>query len=146
MLETELIPEIHRRYRTENDLTFAGHSLGGLMALYDLIGGNRLFNRYIALDASWWYDNRLLERQLAKTNHLGDKPMHLFMVLASSPDPSHANTATSFEKTLKAKKFGNLRYTLQKLPTETHNSIDLQGYYHGLKWVFEGYNSPPEKE
>jgi predicted alpha/beta superfamily hydrolase len=139
MLEKEVIPHIDQTFRTANDRTFGGHSLGGLLVLHDLIKEKSIFHRYIVVDASWWYDNRLMERKASRLTFIADKPTKLFMALAGSNDKNHTATALGFDQTLKAKKFTNLMHTLQKFPSENHNSIDLQGYYNGLKWVFKGY-------
>ncbi len=144
MLAGEIIPYIDQKFRTTGDRTFGGHSLGGLLVLHDLIRGNSLFNRYIAVDASWWYDNRLMERKLSKLAFLDDKQIKLFMALAGTNDKNHSTAAISFEQILKGKKFSNLLHTLQKFPSENHNSIDLRGYYNGLKWVFDGYEASKE--
>ncbi|UTW56648.1 alpha/beta hydrolase [Kordiimonas sp. SCSIO 12610] len=139
MLEFELMPEIQQTFRTNGDDSLAGHSLGGLLALHDMLGGRPRFDRYIALDASWWYDNRLMERTASKLTFLGNSPIRLYMALAGSPDQNHTSSALDFDRVLKTKKLSNLTHTLQRFPSENHNSIDLQGYYNGLKWVFEGY-------
>jgi predicted alpha/beta superfamily hydrolase len=144
MLTNEILPYIDKTFRTTDDRTFAGHSLGGLLVLHDLIRENSLFNRYIAVDASWWYDNRLMERNISKLGFLDGEHIRLFMALAGTNDKNHSTAAISFEQTLKGKKFLNLTHTLQKFPSENHNSIDLQGYYNGLKWVFDGYEISKE--
>src|SRR5260370_353157 len=56
-IQTELIPEIEKRYRTAPYRIFAGHSFGGLFAIHALITRPDLFNAYIAVSPSLqWHD------------------------------------------------------------------------------------------
>jgi predicted alpha/beta superfamily hydrolase len=52
LIQNELIPEIEKRYRTAPYRIFAGHSLGGLLAIHALITRPELFNAYIAVSPS----------------------------------------------------------------------------------------------
>lgn len=47
-LETEVVPLVEKNYRTQPYRVFAGHSLGGLFAVYSLVERPDLFNAYIA--------------------------------------------------------------------------------------------------
>jgi predicted alpha/beta superfamily hydrolase len=51
-IQTELIPEIEKRYRTAPYRIFAGRSLGGLLAIHALFTRPDLFNAYIAVSPS----------------------------------------------------------------------------------------------
>src|SRR5882762_3087948 len=62
-IQTELIPEIEKRYRTAPYRIFAGHSFGGLLAIHALITRPDLFNAYIAVSPSLqWDDGHTLRR------------------------------------------------------------------------------------
>ena len=56
-LETELIPYVDKNYNTAPYRILVGHSLGGLTAIDILTNSPKLFNAYIAIDPSMWYDN-----------------------------------------------------------------------------------------
>lgn len=47
-LEKEVMPMVEKNYRTEPFRVFAGHSLGGLTAVYAFVSRPDLFNAYIA--------------------------------------------------------------------------------------------------
>lgn len=64
-MESELTPYFKQHYRV-SESTFVGHSFGGLFGSYLLIKHPNLFNNYIIVSPSLWYDNHLL-LQLAKT-------------------------------------------------------------------------------
>ena len=56
-IEKELQPFIDKKYKTNNDKTLIGQSLGGLFATEVLLKHPTLFNRYIIVSPSLWWDN-----------------------------------------------------------------------------------------
>jgi len=56
-LEKELQPYIERNYKTKNSKTIIGESLGGLLATEILFKKPALFNKYIIVSPSLWWDN-----------------------------------------------------------------------------------------
>lgn len=65
-IEKELMPYVDSKYPTEPFKMLIGHSLGGLTVMNTLINHTDLFNAYIAIDPSMWWDNQKLLKQ-AKT-------------------------------------------------------------------------------
>ena len=62
-LEKELQPYIERNYKTSNSKTIIGQSLGGLLATEILLKKPTLFNKYIIISPSLWWDNLSLLKQ-----------------------------------------------------------------------------------
>jgi predicted alpha/beta superfamily hydrolase len=56
-LEKELQPYIEKKYKTNSSKTIIGQSLGGLLAAEILLKKPTLFNQYIILSPSIWWDN-----------------------------------------------------------------------------------------
>ena len=56
-LETELMPYVDKNYNTAPYKILIGHSLGGLTAIDILTNSPKLFNAYIAIDPSMWYED-----------------------------------------------------------------------------------------
>ncbi|HVX88048.1 MAG TPA: alpha/beta hydrolase-fold protein, partial [Gemmatimonadales bacterium] len=52
----ELIPEVARRYRVNDDRAIIGESLAGLFIVETMLLEPRLFRRYIALSPSLWWN------------------------------------------------------------------------------------------
>lgn len=52
-IETELVPWVESRYRTQKFRAFAGHSFGGLFAMHALATRPDLFNAVVAVSPSW---------------------------------------------------------------------------------------------
>lgn len=59
-LEKELIPHIDRNYRTYPHRIIAGWSFGGLLATHALIHRPEIFDAYLAISPSLWWDEELL--------------------------------------------------------------------------------------
>lgn len=62
-IEKDLQPYINSKYKTNNDKTIIGQSLGGLLATEILLKQPSLFNRYIIVSPSLWWDNGSLLNQ-----------------------------------------------------------------------------------
>src|SRR5687768_12686674 len=62
-LETELIPLIEKRYRTEPYRILAGHSFGGMFALDTLFTNPKFFNTVIVISPIVWWDDKYLIRR-----------------------------------------------------------------------------------
>lgn len=59
-LETELQPFVQRTYRTNGIRTIIGQSLGGLLAVEILLKKPTLFDNYMIVSPSLWWDNESL--------------------------------------------------------------------------------------
>ena len=55
-IETELIPVVEKRYRTNHKKILCGQSLSGLFTLYALLEKPELFDGYIGCSAGWFAD------------------------------------------------------------------------------------------
>jgi len=69
-LESELQPFISKRYKTNSSKTLIGESLGGLLATEILFKKPLLFNHYMIISPSLWWDNE----SLLKTEAVFFKP------------------------------------------------------------------------
>lgn len=59
-IHSELIPYLHQEYRANKNATFVGHSYGGLFGVYLLVHHPEVFNHYIIVSPSLWYNNHLV--------------------------------------------------------------------------------------
>ena len=61
-IREELMPDVRRRYRTTREASIVGESLAGLFVVETFLLEPDLFDTYIAVDPSlWWNDRKLLE-------------------------------------------------------------------------------------
>ncbi len=116
-IRSELMPEIARRYRITSETAIVGESLAGLFVIETFLAEPDLFDTYIAIDPSlWWNKGQLVKRALP--NLKGKKALHL----ATS---SQAQIAAQVgELALKLKAAGpGLTWKLDDWPDETHGTI-----------------------
>ena len=154
-VEKELIPYIDATYPTTTYKTFIGHSLGGLTVMNTFLHKPALFNAYVSLDGSLWWDNQKLVKE-AKTilptqNYKGKA---LFMAMAnrlergvdtlSVQKDTSGSTALirsnlEFIKDLSKNKKNQLRFKYKYYENDNHPSVRLVGEYDALRFIFEFY-------
>lgn len=86
-IRNELMPLVEARYRTTQERAIVGESLAGLFIVETLLTDPSLFDHYIALDPSvWWNGGALVDsahRHLAKFDQ---GPRTLYLVTANVPE------------------------------------------------------------
>lgn len=142
-LSEELIPFIDREYRTiEGERGLTGHSYGGLFASWVFLTQPDLFDRYIIVSPSLWYDDEMiftLENELRehrKNDTLGRTKIYLSV--GSNENSRMPAGLVRFEKRLKRWNEPNLEIRGEVMEGETHNSIFPTAFSRGLRWAFDG--------
>lgn len=148
-IEQELLPTLAAQYRTGKHRTAIGHSLGGLLVLHSFLTRPELFDAYLAIDASLWWDNKTLP---IRAESLGDQtPLRgqLYCSLADheTKGPNEHRTMVSgyerFVSTLQKRQAQaldpDLDFTAQKYDDETHSSVVVPSLCDGLKKIFHGH-------
>lgn len=153
-LSTELMPYIDKNYPTSPYRILTGHSLGGLLAIDIMTNFPYLFNSYIAIDPSMWYNNeKYLNHAIAQLQKQNLQGKRLFIGTANSlpagmtlsdlnndhsPETQHIRSLLKFDQFLKSNKNG-LLYAQQYYEHEQHNTVPLLSEYDGLKFIFGYY-------
>ena len=146
VVRDELFPKIDSDYRTTPHRTLVGHSFGGLLALHALLDAPDMFQAYIAIDPSLWWDDKLLVRQAEKIG--ADEDERTGSVYISLANNSDMETGVSrlmeeavreFGRTLAGAQYSGIRSTLQYFEAEDHVSVPLLSLYYGFLSTFEGY-------
>jgi predicted alpha/beta superfamily hydrolase len=142
----ELFSEIDSTYRTAPHRTLVGHSLGGLITLHALLDVPDMFQSYIAIDPSLWWDDTLLVRQAEDTfanDHARRGSVYISLANNSNSEtgePSLMEEAgRQFASILASAGPSAIRSELQYFAAEDHGSVPLISLYHGLLSTFEGY-------
>jgi predicted alpha/beta superfamily hydrolase len=137
-LRDELIPWVNDRYRTNEYRVLAGHSLSGLFVIHALAAEPDVFNAYIAISPSLWWNNqgviRELEDLLESRTELRSA---LFMATGDEP---LIEDARALVKLIQQHAPARFRWALEFQETQSHNSVAPPGLYGGLGMVFDGWN------
>lgn len=153
----ELIPYIDNKYPTASHKTFVGHSLGGLLVVNTLINRPELFNNYIVIDPSLWWDNEVLTRDIAdKLSSEKYKNKALFLSIANplpadtekdinvlikdnSMDTEGLRATHRFSKTVSESTNSFLNFNYKYYENEDHGTIPLISIYDGMRFLFSWY-------
>lgn len=122
-MEKELIPYIETKYKTNTHRTIIGQSLAGLMATEFLLKRPKLFNDYIIMSPSLWWDNgSLLTHAATDLKALPTTPMHVYIAVGEE-GKMMKGYARQLSKVLKQTKLKTLSVNFEFLPLETHGTI-----------------------
>jgi hypothetical protein len=144
-IQTELFPEIEKRYPTQPYRIFAGHSLGGLLAIHALIAHPDMFNAYIAVSPSLqWDDQHTLHQAqqfFAKTKELNKTLFFSLGNEGATPNPMGDGFDQLQKLFITAKPKGFIVRSA-RYPDEDHGSTTFLAHYAGLRTVFDGWVMP----
>lgn len=85
-IRTELMPVINSRFRASGETAIIGESLAGLFVVETLLEDPDLFDSYIAIDPSLWWDNhRLVKTAVGIVNKM-NKPVPRLHLAASGQE------------------------------------------------------------
>jgi len=145
-LTRELIPIIEAQYRTLPFRIYVGHSLGGLTGTFTLLESAGVFDGYLAIDPSlWWNGGKLVKDSPQSLGRLGTKKIQRYYlsVVDGADDGgqnAHVKNIHQLGFSLAANAPENLKWKLDVIPGTDHSSIPLLSWYNGLLFVFQGYD------
>ena len=131
-IEKELLPALDAQFRSGAPRTIVGTSSGGVLVTW-AAATRDTFNFHVALDTPAHLGDRFLERKLierAKTS----KPVRYASLEA------RFGWSDESWKTLTSAAPATWKLHRQKLPHESHNSMQFLGSYLGLRELFADYS------
>jgi hypothetical protein len=147
---SELIPYMEKNYPCSKERLLVGHSLGGLLVLNTMLKHSELFNKYIAIDPSlWWDDQKSLKEyqiDLQQKNFQG-KSLFLGVANTTAMDTSvalqdtteetlHFRSIWHFTKALKQTNENGLESNSKYYRDESHGSVPFISEYDALHFLF----------
>ena len=155
-IEKEVIPYIEANYPALPYRTLIGHSLGGLTVINTLLNHKELFNSYISIDPSMWWDTRkLLTKATGLLAQQDYKNKTLFLGIANTMKPGmdtvlvkkdttfetdHIRSILLLNTILQKNKQNGLAYDYKYYSGDTHGSVPLIATYDALHAIFGFYN------
>ncbi len=134
-IRAELMPAIKSRYRTTSETAIVGESLAGLFVVETFLLEPSLFDSYIAIDPSlWWNDQKLVKSAAAR---IADMPSRKTMYLTNSDEPEIAAVVHDFAGTLRITPRSNVAWFHEPLPAETHGTIYHPGALQAFRKIFK---------
>jgi uncharacterized protein len=142
-IEKELQPFIEKKYRTNTFKMIIGQSLGGLLVTEVLLKKPTLFNKYIIISPSLWWDNGSLLNQdpdILKENFPQRTSVYIGvgkegLAPCEIPHVMEVDANLLAEK-IKGTKSKNVTMFFDYLPEEDHATITHQAIFNALRIVY----------
>jgi predicted alpha/beta superfamily hydrolase len=136
VIHSELIPYLHKHYRINKNSTFVGHSYGGLFGVYLLVHHPELFNHYLIVSPSLWYDNHLLlkKAQQKRDFNLHEQTQAYFIIgdQENKGDYRMIDDLKSLNETIFSKPHRNLSTTFNIINDMDHDTVFPGALSQGL--------------
>lgn len=151
-IEMELKPYLSDKYPTEDMNTIIGHSTGGLFVIYAYVHHPAVFDNYLAIDPSLWWDKETLvteSKGLIDQGKHQDKSLYVAVANSTGIDTTRVRKLKS-ESTemlranlrfhdILAKNSSQLSFDWDYYGDEDHGSVVPPGLYNGLRSLFSWY-------
>jgi len=154
-MKLELMPYIEKRFPTAPYRMLVGHSFGGLLAVHAMLRHPGMFQSYIAIDPSlWWNNGELLKEAAAAFTQKQFSNQSLYLAIANTLPPGmkeaegdkdttrntdHFRSIRQFAALLDKHRPAGLQYAYSYFNDDDHGSVPLISEYHGLRSIFSGY-------
>ncbi len=154
-IEKELMPYIDSTYPTQPYKLLIGHSFGGLTVMNTVIKHTKLFNSYICIDPSMWWNNmnflETTKKALAEKDFTGTslyvgiantmaEGMDIKKVQKDTTTPNiPIRSILEMDNFIKSQKPKGLLYASKYYENDTHGSVPLIAEYDGLRFIFDKY-------
>lgn len=142
VLRKELVPLVDKNYRTQPFRILAGHSLGGLFALYASTEVQSPFDAVIAASPTLTWDDDYVERALAAFFKRPERVQRDLVVTMGAEEAPNVAAFHRLRGVLTASAPAGIRWSAEFSEREDHNSTPLVTFYEGLRFVFGGWRAP----
>jgi predicted alpha/beta superfamily hydrolase len=133
-IEMELFPEIDKRYRTNHIKGLVGESVAGLFVVETLFLAPEMFDYYIAIDPSlWWNDANLVKTAKSHLANLPEKDIKLWFAGSDATDIS--KHTQKFHKILETNAPKSLNWKYVDKPNEHHHTIFRATKVEAFVWA-----------
>lgn len=139
-VEKEMLPFMEAHYRTQPYRILIGHSLGGLFAVHALRTRPSLFQAYINVEGSTWFNNgaegtELMKYFTANPNFKGN-----YYWVMEKMDTSYWFPIThSLHQYFEQQKPKDLHYKFIEIEGDRHETLIYPGAYAAIKELFKDY-------
>ncbi len=137
-INSELVALIDSTYPANSERCIIGHSAGGFFAIYALENQPDLFNSFICIDPSLWYDDKSCVRKLPtflKNNR--DIKKSIFISLSNEKEMG----VFSFIDALETYAPEGLKWDYIHYKSETHNTLGFKSICSGFEMIYKDWKT-----
>ncbi len=138
----ELKPYIDENYRTAPYNVLVGHSFGGLFAVYALLTRPEVFNAYVSISPTlWWNDGLLVEEVESFFANHPESDRFLYYTMGNEGG-AMLSSAWAFAAALPDPAPASLAWEFALMEEETHGSIPHRTTYRALELLYDTWSIP----
>ncbi len=139
----ELFPYVENNYSSNSKRLLTGWSLGGLFTTYCYLNHSDLFDYYLAVSPSLWWDNMLMTKQLIGTISEKKLSKKKYTMTIGALEAGHMpqSIKESFLPVISKAADPN-SFSFIEIEGESHNFTPLLAFYKGLQSIFYKWSIP----
>ncbi|MES2503723.1 MAG: alpha/beta hydrolase-fold protein [Myxococcota bacterium] len=137
-LEKELVPFLKKEFKLSDSKTLVGHSYGGLFSAWMLISRPKIFESYIIVSPSLWYDHGFIFKQKQPIEEIKGKA---FFGVGSRETTKYNTEHPMLEETqrfarlLESKKSSDFKVAFVVFADENHDTVFPAALTRGIAFV-----------
>ncbi len=135
-IREELMPHVKARYNTTGETALIGESLAGLFVLETFLQAPEMFDTFISIDPSVWWNNRQLLKSAAETLRTR-KRLDKTLFIATSGEKGQPELAQQLEGALSSVQVEGLRWQMVPMLDESHMTIGHPAAMRAFRTVFK---------
>jgi len=133
---SELVTYIDSTYQASSERCIIGHSAGGLFAIYALVNQPGLFDSYICIDPSLWYEDQSYVKKIPDFfNSHKDIKKKLFLSLSNEKGMGIFPFIDLLDKSAPV----GLNWDYIHYKNETHNSLGFKSICAGFEMIYKDW-------
>lgn len=134
-LRDELMPDIKARYRTTDETAIVGESLAGLFVIETFLLEPDLFDTYIAIDPSLWWNDGALVKSAAEQLHARSRSSQALWFASSGEQ--RGDWIDRFASSVQANVPTGMKWHYEPMPDEKHSTIYQPAALKAFRTVFK---------
>jgi predicted alpha/beta superfamily hydrolase len=135
-INSELVTLIDSTYPANSERCIIGHSAGGLFAIYALKNQPELFNSFICIDPSLWYNDQSCIKEMTEfLKNNKDIKKSVFISLSNEKEMG----VFSFIEVLEKYAPEGINWDYIHYKNETHNSLGFKSICAGFEMIYKDW-------
>ncbi len=135
-IATELFPYVEKTFGKPKTRTLCGHSYGGLFACWILFQRPGIFERFIIVSPSLWFDeSKLLKWIQSHPNEITQIKGRAYFTVGGS-EGGMVDDVNQLKSVLSPSKTPDFTYRIETSDSENHNTIFPRAFSNGLRFTF----------
>jgi len=135
-ISDELFPYLDKNFPIQNDnRAIYGHSFGGLFGTHVLLNHPTLFDKYLLLSPSLWWNSKSTMKNAKLDSSITSQQIKVYMATGSL-EGAMVTDQLQMVNTLNRLNTKNLKIKSEILEQETHRTIIARGFTNALRFVY----------